>query len=438
MRATLIACALLMALVSAVPVSAATGVEPIRFATANEALAARERIVRFLWAGGLPTRAPDVVEPGAVSPAYDDWPNLASATRLVIHQADTIDSVAYHFVPRNRIGRAIVNQAGHDTGALDEHNLRVAKRLVSAGFDVLNTRMVRSLLPQDDAHTFAPNTTSEKHGLAYFLEPQVVGITYLRSVYPDIPVAMTGRSGGGWTTDWVSAIDPRITAAYPCCGSLPLLLRRPEEYSDWEQRTAEVYGSNLADPRTSPMLVNYSELYALGAIGPGRQVVQIVNPDDGCCFNGDRRSGYVDNVRATVASVGLGGRYDSILDLTAPGRHELSDAAVEAIIRHQAELELWGAATPWIGTGARCLPRPAVRYMTAREDDYLRIRIAAGSGPVAAVAIESTWNAELAHPVYAGGALADVLVRRIVPPYPVEVRLLAWDDCGVWPIVVDD
>lgn len=412
------------------------GCEPIRFATAAAAEALRQRLICFLWSAGLPARCPDQVTRGVSAPAFAGYTNLDRIDCLAIHQPGAVDAIGYHLVPAYRIGRAVINQAGHDMGPLDPHNLRVSRRLVAAGFDVIALPMV---------HGYGL-TTPERHGLSYHLEPPVVAINHLRSAYPEIPMAITGRSGGGWTTDWMAAIDTRISAAYPTAGSVPIPLRGTangpsdplESYGDWEQWTAEAYGGpNKVDAQGLPGVANYSELYVLGAIGIGRGVTQIINPNDGCCFHTDRRAGYAPAVKAMVATIGAGGHYDSILDPSIPGQHAISDGAVQAIIRHQRALAIGLDEPAWIGSARSCSPRLPVTYQLGYEaGDIVRIRIAAGVGGVEAVVVQNFSNASFVHPVATGGALADLVVRRLTPGSPLTAWFVAFDDCGAFPFVV--
>jgi hypothetical protein len=113
-------------------------------------------------------------------------------------------------------------------------------------------------------------------------------------------------------------------------------MRVGSDYGDREQFTAEIYGTNTADPVFYPDgdLVNYSELYVLGTTG-SRAVRQILNHWDNCCFTDDgTRSGmYAPDVRDAVTGIG-GGSWSVHIDSTHM-IHMLSDAVISAILRHQ-------------------------------------------------------------------------------------------------------
>jgi dienelactone hydrolase len=85
-------------------------------------------------------------------------------------------------------------------------------------------------------------------------------------------VAVTGLSGGGWQTIFISALDPRVTLANPVAG-----------YSSF--RTRAIYTSDLGDSEQTPTdlgaLADYTHLTALRAPRP---TLITMNAKDDCCF----------------------------------------------------------------------------------------------------------------------------------------------------------
>jgi hypothetical protein len=141
--------------------------------------------------------------------------------------------------------------------------------------------------------------------LQVFLEPPIVGINALLAerVYDDI--GMLGMSGGGWTTTWVAALDPRIGYSVPVSGDLPLFLQTPPcggDWVDWEGAESPIYD-----------LVDYTELYVLGAAG-GRRQLKVLNKYDPSCFWGVRYLAFSDIVHDVAA--GLDGAWSVALDTT--------------------------------------------------------------------------------------------------------------------------
>ena len=91
------------------------------------------------------------------------------------------------------------------------------------------------------------------------------------------------------------------------------------ERGDWEQRQAALF-----------QLVDYTHLYVLGAAGQSRQMVQIFNQYDNCCFWGLRYQTYEDDVAATVNGAGPG-KFAVWLDSTTRDQHVISAWALARI-----------------------------------------------------------------------------------------------------------
>jgi hypothetical protein len=113
-------------------------------------------------------------------------------------------------------------------------------------------------------------------------------------------------------------------------GSIPLYLRIGGSVGDLEQYLDEFY-----------RLAGYPDLYVLGAMGPGRRQVQILNRRDDCCFgeaqHDARRVGssYEDAYRVYEREVqqalGTEGEFRLVIDETAP-RHMISAEAVRIML----------------------------------------------------------------------------------------------------------
>ena len=115
-----------------------------------------------------------------------------------------------------------------------------------------------------------------------FVEPIVRAVNFaVARGYKKI--ALAGLSGGGWSTTLGAAVDPRIGLSVPIAGSLPCDFA--EESVDWEQSCAQPWAQ----------VANYSTLYALAALEPGRAQVQVLHEQDDCCFHGCGRH---DRIRA--------------------------------------------------------------------------------------------------------------------------------------------
>jgi hypothetical protein len=131
-------------------------------------------------------------------------------------------------------------------------------------------------------------------------------------------IAMVGLSGGGWTTTVYSAIDTRISKSYPVAGSLPFSLRYQGRVGDWEQTDPGLYS-----------IAGYLDLYVLGASGPARSQLQVLNTRDPCCFAGTGSSIYEDAVQQRVRALGPG-RF-AVRTYTEPDQHAITDEVLRVI-----------------------------------------------------------------------------------------------------------
>ena len=153
----------------------------------------------------------------------------------------------------------------------------------------------------------------------FFLEPVAVALNYLLRTRHFESCYMMGLSGGGWTTTLYAALDPRIRMSFPVAGSVPNYLRiGTENLGDAEQDYLEFY-----------KIANYLDLYVLGAVGPGRRQLQILNVYDDCCFYGTR---YVEwETRVSEKATALGGAYDVFPD-DSHHTHKVSAMALGKIL----------------------------------------------------------------------------------------------------------
>ena len=78
-------------------------------------------------------------------------------------------------------------------------------------------------------------------------------------------------------------------------------------------------------------IANYLELYTMGAVGPGRSQLQILNQLDSCCFAGPKWETYASHIEARVTELGSG-TYRLFMDDTHM-EHQISDVAMEQIIQ---------------------------------------------------------------------------------------------------------
>ncbi|HVL87931.1 MAG TPA: hypothetical protein VM681_08025 [Candidatus Thermoplasmatota archaeon] len=303
----------------------------LRVAQAGDVEALRAKLVAFLWdQGGLPMdREFDAVRTGVRDEAFDGMPNLARIDEYTLSMEFSLDSVAYLFRPLQANGAFLVYHSGHeDAGFWSAKARETIAFFLEQGYAVMafsmpltgkNPRPIVEVpgfglvnLTRHDRFRFLPD--EEASPVRFFVEPVVAGVNLaLREGFR--LVAMTGLSGGGWTTVLAAAIDPRIQASYPVAGAQPLYvcLLLGDPCGDYEQTLPALY--RIAD---------YLDLAVLGAVGPERAQRAILNQFDPCCFAGVSHRTYVDALRERAAA--LGGSFDLLLDSTHTG-HVLSPFA---------------------------------------------------------------------------------------------------------------
>ncbi len=306
----------------------------------------RAALIQFIWgAEGFPAhRLPSSVTHD-IATTVTNLRGLARVDELRVAMERGEEGLAHHFVPTYPNNRAIILHQGH-TCTFDDRSTRpegtyglygALEALLRDGFAVLAMYMPHHR-PDDctDGHTAMFDIPTSGNPLKFFLEPVAACVNYLLSAADGhvIPryhgVDMVGFSGGGWTTIVYAALDSRMTLSCPVAGSLPLYLG---------------YGSSRDLEQTLPAfysLAGYPELYVMGAYGPYRQQIQILNRRDTCCFGEahvDAALGlsfdaavheYGTHVQATLDALGSG-EFRVEIDEVSPG-HAISAYAVENVI----------------------------------------------------------------------------------------------------------
>lgn len=123
----------------------------------------------------------------------------------------------------------------------------------------------------DDASIIEADGT---HPFRLFVEPVIQGLNFVSSEYAFDRIVMTGISGGGWTTDFAAALDPRIDRSYPTFGSIPFFLRAPSgpgDGGDWEQFAERSWWDILTMPGR-----DHEIAYVLGCVDTGRRRMQVL------------------------------------------------------------------------------------------------------------------------------------------------------------------
>lgn len=330
--------------VDAEPVDQAAVRASLKLQTDAAAQATRQRLIEYVWRRPeLPReRLPTEVRTDITDQAFAGLDGLSRIDMLVMSLEFGFRTRAYHFVPANGNGRAVIYHEGHD-GSFRKYARTTISALLTAGFAVLAFDMpMRGLSSWPDivdvpglgpvlfgasSHwNLAILEDAEFTPLRLFMDPVLRGTNYLALHYDYQQIMMLGISGGGWATTVYAAIDPRITRSYPVAGTSPFFLRGRHPGSgkftsdgDYEQRAAELYRR-----------ANYLDLYVLGSIGSGRRQIQILNKFDPCCFFGNSAEIYAPLVSAAVSTIG-DGSFRLVIDDTH-AQHAISQHALGLIV----------------------------------------------------------------------------------------------------------
>jgi hypothetical protein len=293
--------------------------------------AIRSRIVDFIWGTpGFPKSLPAAVEPNA-PPPIASLKHAASVERFTIRMEAGQENTTHHLIPRRPNRQLIVLHHGHSCSFDDGAGLaEAADAFLAAGYAVLTAYMPH--MRPGDCQTLSHAALFDLplpagNALKFFLEPTAISLNRLKPRYKQIHMA--GLSGGGWTTTLYAAVDPAIRLSFPVAGTMPLYLRANGSIGDKEQWLDPFY-----------RLAGYPDLYVLGASGPGRRQVQILNRRDNCCF-GEPQHGptYEPSIRAYEARVrealGDPARFRVVIDDDAP-KHMVSPTAVQLILKELA------------------------------------------------------------------------------------------------------
>jgi hypothetical protein len=320
----------------------------IRILKPGEVINKRLEIIRAIWnTSHIPDRSDVTVTSNIQSPLHPhNVIGRVDRIEIPVPGLDSVKDLAYLFVSAHRNKRLVVFNPGHTCTIIDDeqHNARdeaTITGLTEAGYDVLSVFMPHVKESGDKNcdldHCKIYNTDLgipnplPTYGLRLFLDPTIVSLNWVLKKYNYKSVGMVGLSGGGWTTNLISALDDRIKYSFNVAGSIPLYYRVGGSIGDIEQFLPQLYRD----------IAGYPDLYILGAYGEGRKQVQILNRQDNCCFGlkqhdpardytSDMHS-FEQSVKNRLDSFGEKNHYYLIIDDTAPN-HQISEYALKNVI----------------------------------------------------------------------------------------------------------
>ncbi len=192
-------------------------------------------------------------------------------------------SVAILYEPEKMQGKlpAILNVNGHvgPPGKAVEYKQKRCINFVKHGILALNLEwfFFGELRQEGNQHWYGAHLDLVgANGLAIFLLEMRRGLDYLYN-HPNVDrnrLGVTGLSGGGWQTIFLSSLDERVKAAVPVAGyssvSTKVEAREYGDLGDIEQNGTDLFAA-----------VDYTHLTAMMAPRP---TLLIHNAEDDCCF----------------------------------------------------------------------------------------------------------------------------------------------------------
>lgn len=261
-----------------------------RFAFPADPEAKRRELIEFVFRDGtIPNAPPEATETNISVDLFTETPNLARIDTVRFDIGLGLWSLMYVFHPEDHNGQAVIYHPGH--GHTLSGGAHAVDYLVERGYLVLFAFMPLfgpnpgDLEVEYKGETFylrrwhddlLPIEQRGGNTFHLFFEPVARGVAYLQRDLGIEQIAMIGLSGGGWTTDVYSAIDPRVRLTYNVSGSVPFHLRTTErDRGEYEQLPERPFYE----------LIDYMGLYFLAAQGEGQGHRQHSHEFDACCYD---------------------------------------------------------------------------------------------------------------------------------------------------------
>ncbi len=293
----------------------------------------RTNLINYIWKENSLNYShfPTNIEKNIIDQNYSDLKNLKQIDKFLISMEYDVNSTSYLFLPENPNDELIIYHQGHDGGFINGKN--TIQFFLNEGYSVLAFSM--PLLGMNNqpivdtefgeiklaSHEYFQFIESQDFSpLKFYFEPVSSSLNYIENNFNFTNFYMIGISGGGWTTTVYSAIDERISKSFSIAGSVPLLFRTSvNDLGDYEQTLPNFY-----------KIGNYFDLYILASYGNDRKHIQIFNKNDPCCFSGDPRGIFDDDIQSVLQDFG-NGNYIIYLDETH-AEHKISDYSLNIIL----------------------------------------------------------------------------------------------------------
>lgn len=294
----------------------------------------RSNLIRYIWHQNSPPQGvmPSDVEENISDKRYSDLRNLSRIDKITTSMDYDVNSFAYLFLAEKSNNKLIIYHQGHDGDFILGKD--TIQNFLDKGYSVLAFSMpllgmnnqpiadlpnfgILKLTSHEDLKYLESDSFSP---IKFFVEPIFVSLNYIDKKFSFDSYYMIGISGGGWTTELYSAIDPRIVKSYSVAGSVPMYLRfnNLKNDGDYEQTLPSLYKN-----------ANYLDIYILGSYGKGRSQLQVFNEHDPCCFSGTGYKTYEGEIKKVISNLGEG--KFSVFSDSNNEKHSISDDSLKII-----------------------------------------------------------------------------------------------------------
>lgn len=279
---------LLIALVVLAPAARSAVDDPvITLSSPTDVTSRRAALINVMYGvSTLPTTLA-VVTQGVSNPYGSTLPNVARVDQYVASMSNGQTNISNLYLaasPNNR--RLVILNMGHQetcvwpSFASQYGTTPMLQALLSAGYSIFAMNMPAC---GDSSSHIALFTSYGSAAMQYYLEPAAQAMNYWDTHKSFSRYDFIGLSGGGWTGAVLAAVDPRVTVAVLVSGSMPGV-----EFCCWASPSGNQQDGSTGGSEGSwtPFytISGYLDQYLMGALGPNRREVQVLNAGDDCCF----------------------------------------------------------------------------------------------------------------------------------------------------------
>lgn len=315
----------------------------MRVADQASAVSVREKIAAFVWPSGRPAD-PLTKKPNVSFPVIQ---TVRAAEEWTLTMRHGVVSQMFFLKSSGDAGCLFLYHEGHEPKPITTVSFvkELATELTGRGCDVLLLSMpLHGINAQQSIEVDGASKAITANGLhndffaleskefspfSYFVDPVVRALDEATKSRSYTKIGMAGLSGGGWTTTFVGAIEPRLTNIYPVAGSMPFEV-------DMDPTGPGIVFSSLrgdyeqSHQRFYREVAGYFDLYVLGSGFPNRRATHVYNAADNCCFPGVISNAFAKQTEQ-IAQERLGGDLRFIVDHTAT-KHEVSHSTLQRIL----------------------------------------------------------------------------------------------------------